>query len=288
MSINVSTFELLVKPIAPPALIPADFRGVARRIVQGYFLTITNLFSQNIRFRFEFNGSLPTDSSPNRSFVGSPPSNVDLIYDIAGQNLPLTRLSTGGSFLITSVSGEFTLPSRQTATVQLLPRLTESLLRNPNSDFEIRGYVTLEIPRNPPLLVNGSFRPGSPQANQMVPVLLQPEIRGTFLPNDLSTANIDFDQINYSLIPASGQAFNEINPVGFSRLSVNPELLTSVMENLASESFINENFSDDQAVQLSNLVANISQLEPSSENLAQLSNLLAQMNIPIVMEPRPD
>jgi hypothetical protein len=289
MSINVSTFELLVKPIAPRALIPANFRGVARRVVQGYFLTITNLFNEDIRFRFQFDASQPIGPVGNRAFRSSSlagaPVNVDLLYDIAGENFPLERQSTG-SVTTSFVRGEFTLPRFQTATVQLLPRLTAAILSNPDSDLEIRGRVRLSIPANSPTFGGGVIIPGAPQAEEPVPVLIQPEIRGTFLPNDLSTDNVDFDQINYSLTTASGRAENEVEPDGFTPFSVSRELLASVMENLRSEDFVLNNLAvNNSATQLSNLVATLSELDPSIDNLAQLSDFLTEMGIPINMKP---
>ncbi|WP_107669233.1 hypothetical protein [Cyanothece sp. BG0011] len=281
MTINVSTFELLVKPIAPRSPIPVPFQGVARRVVQGYFLTITNLFREDIRFSFRFRSSAPTPDNLDRRLSQN---NVNLLYDIAGDNLPLENIFALPPGLFSanySLIGSFTLPSRQTATVQLLPNLTDSLLRNPNPDFEIRGFVELSIPF--------TFRNGriQPQTNQNVPVLLQPEIRGTFLPNDLSTENIDFDQINYSLVTASGQGENEVAPAGFSGLSLSDDLVMAVMENLESGSFPIDSFSEENQVnQLSSLVANLGQIEPTAENLTQVSELLARMNIPIVMQPR--
>ena len=140
------------------------------------------------------------------------------------------------------------------------------------------------------LSVPFTFRDGriQPQADQPVPVLLQPEIRGTFLPDDLSTENIDFDQINYSLATASGQGENEVERASsLSTIPLTDTLVMAVMENLESGSFPIDSFSgENQVEQLSSLVANLGQIEPTSENLTQLSDLLAQMNIPILMQPR--
>ncbi len=281
MRINVSTFELLVKPIAPVAPIPVPFQGVARRVVQGYFLTITNLFREDIRFTFEFNSSTPQPDNLNRRLSVD---NVDLLYDIAGDNLSLENISLLTPNFFSSVYklvGSFTLPSEQTATVQLLPRLTGRLLGDPDPDFEIRGVLKLLVP---PIVRNGRLEP---QANEEIPILLQPEIRGTFLPNDFSAPNLDFDQINYSLVPANGKAENEVKPIGLRGISLNEDLTTAVIENLESGSFPIDNFSEENQVnQLSNLVTNLGSIEPTPENLAQVSDLLNQLNIPITMQSR--
>lgn len=117
--------------------------------------------------------------------------------------------------------------------------------------------------------------------------LLQPEIRGTFLPNDLSIETVDFDQINYSLMTASGKGENEGQPACFPSIFLNDNVIAEVIENLESDSFVIDNFSEENQIeQLSNLVTNLGQIEPSAENLAQISELLAQVNIPVVMQPQ--
>src|SRR5690349_14151653 len=111
-NMEISTFELLVKRIAPqPA--PAD---VARRVVQGYFLTITNLESKDLTFRIQFTISRPNPVDPDRTLF----NNVNLLYDIAGAN---QELILRGNATSTVFSGLFVLPARQTASVELLPKL---------------------------------------------------------------------------------------------------------------------------------------------------------------------
>jgi hypothetical protein len=203
---EISTFELLVKRIAPTPPVPPE---IARRVVQGYFLTITNLESKDLTFRIEFFISKPDPADPDRTLFG----NVEVFYDIAGANKPITLLGGVNSNVF---SGSFVLSAGQTASVQLLPK--PSLFfdpNNPNSnapklvnpDFEVRGYVTLRLP------VLGPFGNQKPQSDTPVKVLINPEIRGTFLPNSFSNDSAeDFDQINYPLAIATGKALNEIAP----------------------------------------------------------------------------
>ncbi len=286
---NISTFELLVKPIAPIASIPVPFEEVGRRVVQGYFLTITNLsFFEDVVFRFDFRSSAPQPDDLNRRLsLGNVDRNVDLIYDIAGNNLPLDDLS----FLDLTffnwtyvIRGSLNLPTRQTATVQLLPRLTQQLLSDPNPNFEIRGFVRVSILRNSE--INNEI------TVDQIPVLLQPEIRGTFLPNDFSDPNLDFDQINYSLVPASGQAENLIDvidiPDPFGGLSITNDSVTEILKNIESGSFPIENFSDaDQLNQLTRLFADIAAIEPTTENLSRISDLLrSRRNTPLATQRR--
>ena len=88
---TISTFELLVKRIAP--LVPGNPGGVNeafRRVVQGYFLTIANPNERLVRFRMR--AHLPTLSVDSpfpeiaRELVAGNPStrNHVFTYDITG------------------------------------------------------------------------------------------------------------------------------------------------------------------------------------------------------------
>jgi hypothetical protein len=281
MTIRVSTFELLVKPIAPRAPLPPNLRAVARRVIQGYFLTITNLQeTDNIRFQLRFLSSAPTPDNLDRRLSVN---NVDFIYDIAGNNLSVESIFASARKNTYLLEGSFLLPAGQTASVKLLPRLTSTLLNNPDPNFEIRGYVELSIPFQFSSFLDGQFRR---PLDGPAEVLLQPEIRGTFLPNDLGTAaNADFDQINYSLIPANGQALNTIEQDGlFTLAGISREVTEAVRRALESNSLPIESLSSgNQISQFAQLVATLGQIEPNEENLGQISQLLADVNIPIAM-----
>ncbi|NJL22445.1 MAG: hypothetical protein HC895_19150, partial [Leptolyngbyaceae cyanobacterium SM1_3_5] len=177
---EISTFELLVKRIAPRRLLPPAIRPVARRVIQGYFLTISNLDSKDLMFRLEFTQSNPTPADPDRTIL----NNVDLIVDIAGANTPTTLFPLASN--PNRFRGMFPLPAGQTASVQLLPRLTPALLAAAEPDLEIRGYVTLTLPALRPSGLPLSLF-AEPQSAAPVKVLLNPEVRGTFLPNNFPT-----------------------------------------------------------------------------------------------------
>lgn len=275
---EVSTFELLIRPIAPR---DSTNEAVARRVVQGYFLTVSNLEDIRLRYTIEFFDSTPNPPSPNRELEADPtstrnivtPRNFRLINDVAGGNPPLSDIRRGTEGQIT---GDFVLDPKQTVSVQLLPDV--SILMSDNPELEIRGYVNLRLP--------GDLF--AAQNNSPVKVLLQPEIRGTFLPNDFpSSSEGDFDQINYSLTTASGQALNKIEPepglVTFpfpipplSEIDIDPENL-----------FDNIGFADmrDQE-RIEMLVASLAQIEPSAESMQNLDQILAELNIPITMGVR--
>lgn len=199
---EVSTFELLVKAIAPRKPSNPITDEITRRVVQGYFLTVTNLEPEDLKLQIEFVISLPSADNPNpkaRILEG----NTILAYDIAfdpNKKLDIKRIDPSNKKVGRYIS-EFNLPAGQTASVQLLPNLTPDLLEDPDPQIEIRGYANL---------VN--ITPGKDK--KPVDVLLSPEIRGTFLPNEIEPGQpLDFDQIAYSLPLASGKALNQIEAV---------------------------------------------------------------------------
>ncbi|NJO79369.1 MAG: hypothetical protein HC827_13185 [Cyanobacteria bacterium RM1_2_2] len=203
---ELSTFELLVKRIAPVTDPVADPVGaaVARRVVQGYFLTLSNLETANLAYQLEFFISRPNPADPNRSLFDQ----ADAIYDIAGANL---NLKLYGDSSTTRFRTSFTIPAGQTASFQLLPK--PALFFAPVPQLEVRGYVVLSLP---PIFDLNSFS-FKAQTNRPARVLLNPEMRGTFFPNDFPAPppaglDGDFDQINYPLAIASGKGLNTLDP----------------------------------------------------------------------------
>jgi hypothetical protein len=111
-------------------------------------------------------------------------------------------------------------------------------------------------------------------------VLLNPEIRGTFLPNTYPTSLTgDFDQINYALAIASGKALNELAPEPARRIAIGPmlpDVLAGLTDNIPSLSL--EGMPLEQAQTLVGLMA---QLDFSPENLQSFSDLLSKLDIPV-------
>lgn len=171
----VSTFELLVKPITP---VTAPGGGaVARTVVQGYFLTIANTSNSNVRLTLQFTATTPQLNV----------ADTVTISDVTGANdfSDLTPVPGDPNKFTFSVS----ILAKDTALVTLLPDVTKpEIIKAAN--LEIRGYVEI--------LVN------SPSAGNPVNLLLTPEQRGTFLPQDLTVRNLDFDQLAYSLPTSTG------------------------------------------------------------------------------------
>ncbi|BAU11360.1 unknown protein [Leptolyngbya sp. NIES-3755] len=273
---EISTFELLVKRIAPRMALPPVQQPVARRVVQGYFLTVSNLESIDLRYRLEFRISLPDNPTQADAMTRLLEGNTVLIIDIAGENtvLTLTRVGTSGRYL----SQEFMIPAQKTASIQLLPDVARFAAQD-NPMLEIRGFVSLLLPR----VFGGTPIEnllGRPQSQRPVRVLLNAEVRGTFLPNDFPTnpASTDFDQINYSLALASGRALNELSsepprflvpgsPIG---VEIAPGAIN--MTPGTSETI-------DLAAMLSGMITN----NGNGTNLETLNRSLSELDLPIAM-----
>lgn len=274
---EISTFELLVKRIAPPPASPT----VARRVVQGYFLTISNLEDKEFLYTLDFHISLPSPPDPDRTLAG----NAVVVVDVAGANQPLTLSPAGATVSTTRFSTSFRLGAKQTASLQLLPNLTPALLANPNPDLEVRGFVQLRLPA---VFSNGG-RPFPlfqrvPQSDNPVKVLLTPEIRGTFLPNNFPSGG-DFDQINYPLALASGKSLNEIAPEPGGPIFIPNERIPRLVEELPLRNRPTIDFTTlEEEDRAAALVEVISQIEPSAANLQNVSDLLSKLDIPIAME----
>ncbi len=194
----VSTFELLVKPIAPAGSGPAP---VARTVVQGYFLTIANPNNFSVGLRLQFTATTP----------GLNVLDTVTILDVTGANLfgditPVPADPKRSTF-------NLSIPANDTALVTLLPDITKPELLAAKS-LEIRGYVEIFAT--------------SPFAPTKFDLLLTPEHRGTFLPNDLAAPNPDFDQLAYALPTANGgNLFTLTGPPKISK-ELKPEIKEKV------------------------------------------------------------
>jgi hypothetical protein len=175
---QISTFELLVQPIAPK---PFN-SSVSRRTIQAYFLTIANLDqpgADDVVLSLQFT---PTPELKNNE--------IFTILDVGSGNV-------FGELSLDDITGKpsqtITLPAGKTVLFVLQPDISK-LAPNPASldvaKFEVRGYVELFL---------SPFSP-NPAAN----LLVSPQIRGTFVPNDLSASDPDFDQQAYSLSTPNG------------------------------------------------------------------------------------
>jgi hypothetical protein len=265
---EISTFEILTAPIAPVMGLPPLLLPVARRIVQGYFLTISNLEAFSVVYRIDFTVSLPVPADPNKILLNNAVLLVD--FEGANTNVPLTQVLGQPEVY----RGFFTIPAHKTASVQLLPKLPDVL--TPGL-LEVRGYVSLSraVFGLPP----ESFPP--------VKVLLNPEIRGTFLPNNFpsgATTELDFDQINYTLAIASGKGLNEIsNVIGSESFTIDLPALEPILQQLPNGTLNLASLEADNSKKAQMLVQLLAQLDPSEVNLKDLNTVMEKIDIPVRM-----
>ncbi|GCL63069.1 hypothetical protein [Pseudaquabacterium pictum] len=200
----VSHFELIFKPQAPG---PAAGVNVDR-VVQGYFLEITNLEDQPYRYALEFVVSPADPTRPERSLAGNCIYFVDTPPGTDNQS---GVLNGGVSATVFRPSrGSILVPPKGTALVAVLPSVFGNAfdptpLLVPN--FEVRGHVVIKLP--------AVFPPGPPfslftvpQAAAPVKVLLTPQSRATFF----SAANTITSQLQATLPLASGAAVVSLPP----------------------------------------------------------------------------
>ncbi|MEG5140123.1 MULTISPECIES: hypothetical protein [unclassified Microcoleus] len=269
---EISTFELLTKPIAPPI---GGLEAVARRIVQGYFLTITNLESFEVEYRIQFTIRKPLPANPNRVLLG----NAVIFLDSVGNNSPITLIKDADVGETENYRASFRIRARNTASFQLLPKLPDVLTAGM---LEVRGFVSLFRRRR---------FPGPLSA---VKVLLNPEIRGTFLPNNFQTppfpaptTPLDFDQINYTLAIASGKGFNEIPPGPLEPFIKAPTLVSPIfqplLEDLSNGTLNLDSLEAENPQKARMLVQLLAELDASEVNLSELNAVMEKLEIPVRM-----
>ncbi|MBX9257787.1 hypothetical protein H1Q63_28345 [Desmonostoc muscorum CCALA 125] len=172
----VSTFELLVKAITP--VTAPGTEAVARTVVQGYFLTIANTSNSNIAVTLQFTATTP-ELNLDDTVVAQDASVDDEFQELVPTSDPR------------KFTHSLKIAANDTALVTLLPDVTKTEIIKA-AKLEIRGYVEIS-------LISASD-------STSVDVLLTPEHRGTFLPQNLLTSRsgLDFDQLAYSLPTSTG------------------------------------------------------------------------------------
>jgi hypothetical protein len=180
----VSTFEVLLKPQLPATLPPGfnDVKNLGRNVIQGYFLTISNINSFDLVLSLVFTSRLPSGVTLN---------DVITFTDSSGLNTaaPLVPDSVGNKYRFSPLF----LPEEATALFILQPSPTDAALAA--LDIEARGYVDLQL----------SSLGGTPPAGAKV--LVTAEQRGTFFDNNYNAPSIldrALDQIAYGLTVQNG------------------------------------------------------------------------------------
>lgn len=172
----LSTFELLLKDITPAE---GNISNSNRKILQGYFLTVSNPNNFDVLLRLKFNATTPALDT----------SNLIVIRDTGGSN-DFGTLDADNCY-------DFGLRANDTGLIILQPDI---LTLNPNVDtVEFRGYVEVFVrQRFPfPALLNHQL-------------LFTPEHRGTFLPNAGET---EFDQLSTAVPTSTGASLMEVDSI---------------------------------------------------------------------------
>lgn len=219
----ISNFELLVKRIGPPGGIPPVLPGIndpLRRLLQGYYLTISNPNERLASLRAHAVYPSLDPNSPfginDRELVGGASANHVYAYDRTGNNTtsanPRELLGSLGIWTAkneakTSTTATFQVDCHQTGLINIVPDPASSIL--PDPQLEIRGYTKIVQVKEIKIIKVGKIYYIVFVTPPPIDLLVTPEIRGTFLDNlYTNTSNdLDFDQSNYALPTASGGAF---------------------------------------------------------------------------------
>ncbi len=169
----LSTFEILVKS----QLQQGSLSPLSRTVIQGYFLTISNVNFFDVTLSLVF-----TSLSP-------PLVDVLPFLDVTGMNMigNLTEVGFSGKSRFT-----LTIPANDTGLFLLQPDIINKPEILTNADFEVRGFVEIFL--------------SSLSGRNSADLLVTPEQRGTFF-RDLDANNpprIGLDQIAYSIPTATG------------------------------------------------------------------------------------
>lgn len=243
----VSNFELLIKRIAPIINQPGfqDTNAIARRAVQGYFLTISNQSNRRVylKVRAVFSAETPPNTtdpnyqSSNRELVpinGTLTNNNYLYaFDIVGGST-LGQTQIGALNFPTIITSEVTgftaaksgfvtikLERNQTGSFQLIPNVLNDDIREA-ANMEVRGYVELfqSCVSEPQGTNNTSVKLTGNYLSTAANIMVTPEHRGTILPNDFTPEFDpainkigDLDNYAYSLPLAYGSALYQLPPI---------------------------------------------------------------------------
>lgn len=274
---EVSTFELLFKPQAP-----APAAGVAvDRVIQGYFLTITNLESQPYQYRVQFVITPPPAGTPNQQFRTLAGNTLTFVDTGGGDNQAGVMNGTLASSTFTPSSGNILIPANGTALLAVLPAVFPSPL-DPSPlaapTFEVRGYVRITLPA----LRAGNFLSFQAQSANPVRVLLTPQQRATFLSAD----NTIMGQVQATLPTASGAAVAAITPDPSFTITF-PITIPGALPDIGRLGRFADMLAmlpeEDRAAMV---IGAISQIDRDPDSLRALNDALKQVDVPLAVERR--
>jgi hypothetical protein len=270
---EVSTFELLYKPLTPTG------GDIARRVLQGYFLTMTNLEDRDYCFRFEFVATPPSPFAPERTLDA--PQAI-FIADVASPDNVFSALIKIGSS--TRYFQDVTVGAGRTALIIVLPDITlPDFFAAAPANQEVRGYVRVTVPYLVKCLPDGKALKPVPQSDKPVKVLLNPELRATYLPNGWPSALMstdDFDQTITALTVASGKGLNEIAP-SKCYMVIDDQVTEGVLKKMEHMSA-----ALDPLERLAETVAGLAELADAEGGPDALNRLLEQAGVPLSVGQR--
>lgn len=184
----VSQYEILINKKQFPddlaASFPRELQNLSREVLQGYFLTLSNLSTQDANIVVSFR--VVTDSPAESPFDAD---TVTAVFDFKGENQMIMPIIVNSNTRNYAIS----LPAKDTGLFILQPN--PGVITDISKTVEIRGYVDVS------LLFN--------ESGEEIDLLLTPEHRGTFYkrqePTDVDERTfVDLDQIAYTLPTANG------------------------------------------------------------------------------------
>ncbi|MCG9891112.1 MAG: hypothetical protein MH252_08555 [Thermosynechococcaceae cyanobacterium MS004] len=184
----ISTFELLLKPQLPRFVtdkIPA-LSAITRTILQGYFLTISNISKDQVTLSLvATTRTSDFNSTSIRTFLDSTGSDKDVLE---------SDFKNDGDIQTSTFT--FSIDGNDTGLFILQPNILDDKLLA-DSNFELRGYAEISI----------SPKSTSKQAQ----LLIIPEHRGTFFTTDQPKGDqSEVGELAYALPISGGNALFEL------------------------------------------------------------------------------
>ena len=268
---ELSNFELIYKTQSP---LPITGTSTIDRVIQGYFLSITNLGSKTYKYRIEFVATPPLITQPFRGIAG----NTLVFVDSPGaDNQGGTLVPTLSPDVFRPSTGLVTVGPNSTALFAVLPSAFGPTPIDPTPltalNFEVRGYVRITLPA----LFSFPQFAFVPQSDGPVKVLLTPQYRATYFTEGGAVA----DQTQASLPTASGAALNLLpaEPGG-------PIVLTPLAKAADVETVAEMMAALPDEARTAMLAALLGQVDPDRSGLKPFNDLLADARIPLAIERR--
>lgn len=278
---DVAHFELIFKPQSPAA--PTGTAAVAR-VIQGFFLEITNLEPVEYQYQLEFVAPPPAPGVANAAFRSLAGNALIFVDTPAADNQQGVLTGAPGATVFRPSTGFVRIPPLATALVAVLPSAFGPVPGDPtpipNPVFEVRGFVRLKLP--------ALFQPGHPcklvrkaQSADPVKVLLTAQNRATYL--DASGAITD--QTQASLPLCAGAACVHLEPEPCGPIVLVPHEAPADPHAIVCELFQNGEF-DDPVALAGILAATLSAIDPEASDLTGFNRALREAGTPFAVERR--